>query len=77
MELDYWDWGTGENFVLKMNAALERGRLLALFPGVLRTRTVHDAGVDGGGGDAGEDHPRAHRPGGSTGDPARRRLRGP
>ncbi|WP_307036566.1 FxSxx-COOH system tetratricopeptide repeat protein [Streptomyces canus] len=31
VELDYWDWGTGENFVLKMNAALERGRLLALF----------------------------------------------
>ncbi|MFD3843994.1 TIR domain-containing protein [Streptomyces sp. NPDC058642] len=31
VELDYWDWGTGDNFVLKMNAALERGRLLALF----------------------------------------------
>ncbi|MDQ0605405.1 tetratricopeptide (TPR) repeat protein [Streptomyces canus] len=31
VELDYWDWGTGDNFVLKMNDALERGRLLALF----------------------------------------------
>jgi hypothetical protein len=31
VELDYWDWGAGDNFVLKMNAALERGRLLALF----------------------------------------------
>ncbi|MEU5893084.1 FxSxx-COOH system tetratricopeptide repeat protein [Streptomyces sp. NPDC047461] len=31
VELDYWDWGTGDNFVLKMNAALERGQLLALF----------------------------------------------
>ncbi|MDQ1042129.1 FxSxx-COOH system tetratricopeptide repeat protein [Streptomyces sp. V4I2] len=31
VELDYWDWGAGDNFVLKMNAALERGRFLALF----------------------------------------------
>ncbi|MDQ0605406.1 tetratricopeptide (TPR) repeat protein [Streptomyces canus] len=31
VELDYWDWAAGDNFVLKMNAALERGRLLALF----------------------------------------------
>ncbi|MCX5336554.1 FxSxx-COOH system tetratricopeptide repeat protein [Streptomyces sp. NBC_00140] len=31
VELDYWDWGAGDNFILKMNAALERGRLLALF----------------------------------------------
>jgi tetratricopeptide (TPR) repeat protein len=31
VELDYWDWGPRDNFVLKMNAALERGRLLALF----------------------------------------------
>ncbi|WP_405639062.1 FxSxx-COOH system tetratricopeptide repeat protein [Streptomyces sp. NBC_00019] len=31
VELDYWDWGAGDNFVMKMNAALERGRLLALF----------------------------------------------
>ncbi|MDQ0605270.1 tetratricopeptide (TPR) repeat protein [Streptomyces canus] len=31
VELDYWDWGAGDNFVLKMNAALERGRILALF----------------------------------------------
>ncbi|WP_327722794.1 FxSxx-COOH system tetratricopeptide repeat protein (plasmid) [Streptomyces sp. NBC_00490] len=31
VELDYWDWGAGDNFVLKMNAALERGRMLALF----------------------------------------------
>ncbi|WP_327722985.1 FxSxx-COOH system tetratricopeptide repeat protein (plasmid) [Streptomyces sp. NBC_00490] len=31
IELDYWDWGAGDNFVLKMNAALERGRFLALF----------------------------------------------
>jgi hypothetical protein len=31
VELDYWDWGAGDNFVVKMNAALERGQLLALF----------------------------------------------
>ncbi|MFD4507799.1 FxSxx-COOH system tetratricopeptide repeat protein [Streptomyces sp. NPDC058457] len=31
VELDYWDWGTGDNFVLRMNAALERGRFVALF----------------------------------------------
>ncbi|MEU5324210.1 FxSxx-COOH system tetratricopeptide repeat protein [Streptomyces sp. NPDC021056] len=31
VELDYWDWGAGDNFVVKMNAALDRGRLLALF----------------------------------------------
>ncbi|WP_331737257.1 toll/interleukin-1 receptor domain-containing protein [Streptomyces sp. NBC_00019] len=30
VELDCWDWGAGDNFVLKMNAALERGRMLAL-----------------------------------------------
>ncbi|MFD3622410.1 toll/interleukin-1 receptor domain-containing protein [Streptomyces sp. NPDC058676] len=29
VELDYWDWGAGDNFILKMNAALERGQLLA------------------------------------------------
>ncbi|MEU5324591.1 FxSxx-COOH system tetratricopeptide repeat protein [Streptomyces sp. NPDC021056] len=31
VELDYWDWAAGDNFVLKMNSALERGRMLALF----------------------------------------------
>ncbi|MFI9832862.1 FxSxx-COOH system tetratricopeptide repeat protein [Streptomyces sp. NPDC051913] len=31
VELDCWDWGAGDNFVLKMNAALERGRFIALF----------------------------------------------
>ncbi|MFC8349554.1 FxSxx-COOH system tetratricopeptide repeat protein [Streptomyces sp. NPDC057280] len=31
VELDCWDWGAGDNFVLKMNAALERGRFLAVF----------------------------------------------
>ncbi|MEV7891008.1 FxSxx-COOH system tetratricopeptide repeat protein [Streptomyces sp. NPDC002817] len=31
VELDYWDWGAGDNFVMKMNAALAHGRLLALF----------------------------------------------
>ncbi|MEU5324590.1 FxSxx-COOH system tetratricopeptide repeat protein [Streptomyces sp. NPDC021056] len=31
VELDYWDWGAGDNFILKMNAALEQGRMLALF----------------------------------------------
>ncbi|MFC8350032.1 FxSxx-COOH system tetratricopeptide repeat protein [Streptomyces sp. NPDC057280] len=31
VELDCWDWGTGDNFILKMNAALEQGRMLALF----------------------------------------------
>ncbi|MFD3843927.1 FxSxx-COOH system tetratricopeptide repeat protein [Streptomyces sp. NPDC058642] len=30
VELDNWDWGAGDNFVEKMSAALERGRLLAL-----------------------------------------------
>ncbi|MFC8349995.1 FxSxx-COOH system tetratricopeptide repeat protein [Streptomyces sp. NPDC057280] len=31
VELDCWDWGTGDNFVLKMNEALEQGRMVALF----------------------------------------------
>ncbi|MFJ3673331.1 FxSxx-COOH system tetratricopeptide repeat protein [Streptomyces sp. NPDC090106] len=31
VELDYWSWGAGDNFILKMNAALEQGRFLALF----------------------------------------------
>ncbi|MFF3686613.1 FxSxx-COOH system tetratricopeptide repeat protein, partial [Streptomyces sp. NPDC002187] len=31
VELDYWDWGAGDNFVLKMNEALGSGRMLALF----------------------------------------------
>ncbi|OPG01670.1 hypothetical protein B1R27_36030, partial [Streptomyces sp. GKU 895] len=31
VELDCWDWGTGDNFILKMNTALEHGRMLALF----------------------------------------------
>ncbi|MEU4496046.1 FxSxx-COOH system tetratricopeptide repeat protein [Streptomyces sp. NPDC023998] len=31
VELDCWDWGAGENFILKMNAALESGRMLAVF----------------------------------------------
>ncbi|MFI9835240.1 FxSxx-COOH system tetratricopeptide repeat protein [Streptomyces sp. NPDC051913] len=31
VELDCWDWGAGDNFILKMNAALEQGRMLALF----------------------------------------------
>ncbi|MCW8382420.1 FxSxx-COOH system tetratricopeptide repeat protein [Streptomyces justiciae] len=31
VELDCWDWGAGDNFVLKMNAVLERGRFLAVF----------------------------------------------
>ncbi|MGI5399997.1 FxSxx-COOH system tetratricopeptide repeat protein [Streptomyces sp. CA-135486] len=31
VELDYWDWRAGENFILKMNTALERGRMLAVF----------------------------------------------
>ncbi|MFC8350769.1 toll/interleukin-1 receptor domain-containing protein [Streptomyces sp. NPDC057280] len=31
VELDCWDWGTGDNFILKMNAALEQGRMVALF----------------------------------------------
>ncbi|MEU2629245.1 FxSxx-COOH system tetratricopeptide repeat protein, partial [Kitasatospora sp. NPDC007106] len=31
-ELDYWDWAPGENFVLRMNQALDSGgRMLALF----------------------------------------------
>jgi TIR domain len=32
VELDYWDWEVGENFVAKMRDALERaGRMVALF----------------------------------------------
>ncbi|MCX5357193.1 FxSxx-COOH system tetratricopeptide repeat protein [Streptomyces sp. NBC_00124] len=31
VELAYWDWGAGDNFILRMNAALEQGRMLALF----------------------------------------------
>ncbi|MFF3691375.1 FxSxx-COOH system tetratricopeptide repeat protein [Streptomyces sp. NPDC002187] len=31
VELDFWDWGAGENFVVKMNAALASGRMLAVF----------------------------------------------
>ncbi|MFD4142350.1 FxSxx-COOH system tetratricopeptide repeat protein [Streptomyces sp. NPDC058572] len=31
VELDCWDWGAGDNFVLKMNEALGSGRMLALF----------------------------------------------
>ncbi|MFJ3673949.1 FxSxx-COOH system tetratricopeptide repeat protein [Streptomyces sp. NPDC090106] len=31
VELDCWSWGAGDNFILKMDAALERGRFLALF----------------------------------------------
>ncbi|MFF3690895.1 FxSxx-COOH system tetratricopeptide repeat protein [Streptomyces sp. NPDC002187] len=31
VELDYWDWGAGDNFILKMNEALTSGRMLALF----------------------------------------------
>ncbi|MFI6409314.1 FxSxx-COOH system tetratricopeptide repeat protein [Streptomyces sp. NPDC050548] len=29
--LDHWNWGAGDNFILKMNAALASGRILALF----------------------------------------------
>ncbi|KOU60592.1 hypothetical protein ADK57_29790 [Streptomyces sp. MMG1533] len=31
VELDVWHWGAGENFVLRMNQALEQGRMVALF----------------------------------------------
>jgi hypothetical protein len=31
VELDCWDWGAGDSFIAKMNAALERGRMLALY----------------------------------------------
>ncbi|WP_405639066.1 FxSxx-COOH system tetratricopeptide repeat protein [Streptomyces sp. NBC_00019] len=31
VELDCWDWAAGDNFVVKMNTALEHGRFLALF----------------------------------------------
>ncbi|MEE1757798.1 toll/interleukin-1 receptor domain-containing protein [Streptomyces sp. SP18BB07] len=31
VELDCWDWGAGDNFILKMNAALAEGQTLALF----------------------------------------------
>ncbi|MGW7427035.1 FxSxx-COOH system tetratricopeptide repeat protein [Streptomyces sp. NPDC054813] len=31
VELDCWDWGAGDNLILKMNAALAEGQMLALF----------------------------------------------
>ncbi|WP_166682971.1 FxSxx-COOH system tetratricopeptide repeat protein [Streptomyces aquilus] len=31
VELDCWDWGAGDSFIAKMNSALERGRMLALY----------------------------------------------
>ncbi|MEU6380163.1 FxSxx-COOH system tetratricopeptide repeat protein [Streptomyces sp. NPDC046909] len=31
VELDVWHWGAGDNFVLKMRRALEKGRMVALF----------------------------------------------
>ncbi|MFD4143513.1 TIR domain-containing protein [Streptomyces sp. NPDC058572] len=31
VELDHWDWGAGDNFVVKMNTALASGRMLAVF----------------------------------------------
>jgi len=31
VELDIWHWGAGDNFVLRMRQALERGRMVALF----------------------------------------------
>ncbi|WP_179851410.1 toll/interleukin-1 receptor domain-containing protein [Streptomyces sp. TLI_55] len=31
VELDCWDSGAGDSFIAKMNAALERGRMLALY----------------------------------------------
>ncbi|SNX88164.1 TIR domain-containing protein, partial [Streptomyces sp. TLI_55] len=31
VELDCWDWGAGDSFIAKMNAALGRGRMLALY----------------------------------------------
>ncbi|NUS90689.1 MAG: toll/interleukin-1 receptor domain-containing protein, partial [Streptomyces sp.] len=31
VELDCWDWGAGDSFIAKMNAALARGRMLALY----------------------------------------------
>ncbi|MEV6024360.1 FxSxx-COOH system tetratricopeptide repeat protein [Streptomyces sp. NPDC052036] len=31
VELDVWHWGAGQNFVLRMREALERGRTVALF----------------------------------------------
>jgi len=31
VELDCWDWGAGDSFIAKMNTALERSRMLALY----------------------------------------------
>jgi len=31
VELDCWDWGAGDSFIAKMNTALGRGRMLALY----------------------------------------------
>ncbi|GAA3047604.1 hypothetical protein GCM10010448_33260 [Streptomyces glomeratus] len=31
VELDRWDWAAGDNFVLKMQSAIDRGRIVALF----------------------------------------------
>ncbi|MFJ2239754.1 toll/interleukin-1 receptor domain-containing protein [Streptomyces sp. NPDC087859] len=44
VELDDWDWGAGDNFKPKMNAALERGRLLTVRAppqGARRSLTLH------------------------------------
>ncbi|MER5956113.1 toll/interleukin-1 receptor domain-containing protein [Streptomyces sp. NPDC001939] len=31
VELDLWHWGAGDNAVLRMSQAVERGRMVALF----------------------------------------------
>ncbi|MFF8355860.1 FxSxx-COOH system tetratricopeptide repeat protein [Streptomyces chartreusis] len=30
-ELDHWDWAAGDNVIVRMNEALERGRMVAIF----------------------------------------------
>ena len=50
VELDCWDWQAGDNFVAKMNTALDTcDHMLALFSaGLLRARPLDRRGVDRG-----------------------------
>ncbi|WP_217240007.1 toll/interleukin-1 receptor domain-containing protein [Streptomyces sp. AC555_RSS877] len=71
VELDYWDWGAGDNFILKMNAAPGTRPLPgAVLPSPFRARAVHDPGVDCDFGYEGEDHSRPGRRHRAVGDPA-------
>lgn len=49
VELDMWDWSAGDNALLRLNRALERGRVLALFSAAYfdpeRSTAMHWAAV--------------------------------